>query len=218
MSLDNEIKLMIEDIDKNDIQALEEKYVTYFHKPIVTQDFHGIKGLFYIQNYLTSSETNMIQAKISNEINLEPISKKPNSRRVAHYGYYYSYNKTGLTPAPQIPHYLEKIVNEKRINNLLGFNLIKIPFEQVIINEYKPGQEINYHTDHKILFGPIIVCITVGQAVPIHFKLDNEVKIINVAANSMYIMTDEARNLWKHYLKNNNDKNRYSITYRTIKK
>lgn len=218
MSLNNEIKSMIQDLKNNNMEALEEKYKKYFLKPIITEDFDGIKGLFYIQNYLTATEMEMIKEKIDKEIILEPISQKANSRLVAHYGYYYSYDKTGLKPAPVIPEYLQNLADPKRINNILGFDLIMEPFEQVIINEYKPGQEINYHTDHKVLFGPIIACITVGQSVPINFKLGNEVKKLNIKAGSMYIMTGDARSMWQHYLKNNGDETRYSITYRTINK
>lgn len=100
--------------------------------------------------------------------------------------------------------------------SLHGFNLLGVSFDQVIINEYKPGNGINYHIDHQVLFGPIIDCITTGQAVPVHFKLNDEIRWVNVAADSMYIMSGDARNLWQYYLKDNGSQNRYSITYRTV--
>lgn len=221
MSIHNEIKEMILDLQNENIEALENKYQNYFYKnkPLITKDMDGISGLWYIQDYLTTAEIEMFNKKLSNdEIELESISTKQNSRRVAHYGYYYSYDKTGLKPAPAIPDYLEKLADVERINKILRFDLIKKPFEQVIINEYKPCQEINYHTDHKVLFGSIIACITVGQSVPIKFKFGDEIKTINIDAGSMYIMTGDARNIWQHYLKNNGKNTRYSITYRTINK
>ncbi len=85
---------------------------------------------------------------------------------------------------------------------------------QIIINEYKPGQQIAYHTDHIKLFGPVIACITIGQSIPIYFR-KAVVKQLDIKSGSMYIMTGEARYEWQHSLKNNTQDTRYSITYRT---
>lgn len=235
---------MVDNINNNNIEELEKNHkefcektnpdvilkklsaITHATEAInnekninVTMDMGGIKGLWYIENYLSQDELAMIKEKITNgEIELDPISKSAISRKVAHYGYYYSYDKTGLKPAPVIPDYLENLVHAKRINDIVGTALIKIPFEQVIINEYQPGQQIAYHTDHTKLFGPIIACVTVGESVPIHFKHGETIKGINVEEGSMYIMTGDARYKWRHSLKNCSDNNRYSITYRTIVK
>ncbi|XWV25544.1 2Og-Fe(II) oxygenase [Tupanvirus deep ocean] len=190
------------------------------YSPKIIPNAYGIEGLWYITNYLTPDELNNVKEKIDNgDIKLEPISKKFKSRRVAHYGYYYSYDRTGLKTAPSIPDYLDRLASVDKINNLVGEKIINdTKFDQVIINEYEPGQQIAYHTDHIKLFGPIVACITVGQAVPINFKLGNTIKTINVEEGSMYIMTCDARYKWQHSLKNNLNENRYSITYRTVNK
>jgi alkylated DNA repair dioxygenase AlkB len=183
---------------------------------VVTKDMAGITGLFYIENYLSATEMDLITEKLSTDIKFEGIYGKK-SRRVAQYGYYYSYDRSGLKVAPPIPNYLAALVSVDRINNLIE-NLITTNFDQLIINEYYPNQKIAYHTDHPSQFGPIIACLTVGQCVPINFMCDDQVTTIDVKPGSMYIMTGAARYQYKHSLKNNTNSTRYSLTYRTINK
>uniref|UniRef100_A0A6C0LTK8 Fe2OG dioxygenase domain-containing protein n=1 Tax=viral metagenome TaxID=1070528 RepID=A0A6C0LTK8_9ZZZZ len=184
----------------------------------VVKNLSGIKGLWYIKDYLTDSEINMIKEKINNEIEFESITNSHNSRRTAHFGYYYLYDRSGLKNAPIIPDFLKDLVNPKRINNKITKYVVSdtCTFNQIIINEYTPGQQIAYHIDHVKLFGPIIVCITIGQSIPIKFKYDDNIKEVNIDEGSMYIMTDAARYKWQHSLKNISDNTRYSLTYRVV--
>ena len=175
----------------------------------VVENFEEIKGLYYIENYLTKDESKEFEHYIVTNTNLEPISTAKSSRRVAHFGYYYSYNHTGLKPAPPIPEWLDQLMD-------YTLPMLNVKFDQIIINEYTPGQQIAYHTDHVKLFGPMIACITVGKSIPIQFQKDGIVKTLNIESGSMYIMTDEARYQWQHSLKNNSKETRYSITYRTV--
>jgi alkylated DNA repair dioxygenase AlkB len=110
---------------------------------------------------------------------------------------------------------LAVLASEQRVNNICG-NITNGPFDQLIINEYKPGQQIAPHTDHVTQFGPVIACITLGQQVPITFGLGLDKKILEIEPGSMYIMTDEARYRWTHSLKNTSQGTRYSLTYRTM--
>ena len=238
MSISNIVFDIVDNLNNNNIQAVEEynkKYNdTYGHyvlikklnqfieksNPTIMENAFDIKGLWYIPNYLSSNELIMLKEKIINEVELNPISNKSsNSRRVAHYGYFYSYDKTGLKPAAPIPDFLKNLATQSRIEQTVG-GVWKHnnEFDQVIINEYSFGQQIAYHVDHTKLFGPIVACITVGKAVPINFKLGDDIKTITIDEGSMYIMTADARYKWQHGLKNNFEENRYSITFRTINK
>lgn len=225
---------IINDLENNDWIALEEKHknmlskksilvslqklIDLDYRPNITQNFNGINGLWYIENYLSSNEIEDIKKYIQNDIAMQPITNNSTySRRVAHFGYYYSYNRTGLKTAPKIPTILNDLAACNRINKLTN-SLILEPFDQVIINEYKPNQQITYHTDDIKLFGPVIACITIGQAIPIYFKNENKEIKLDIKEGSMYIMTGDARYSWKHSLKNNKSGIRYSITYRTIVK
>lgn len=182
----------------------------------ITENYAKISGLWYIRNYLSQDEITMLHDKIANEIIFTPISSSKNSRCVAHYGYYYSYDKTGLKTAPAIPEYLAKLVTSARINDVIDNEIINQEFDQVIINEYKPGQQIAYHTDHTKLFGSVVACLTIGQAVSINFRKNGIEKRVEPEEGSLYIMTDKARYEWQHSLVNSGSATRYSITYRTI--
>lgn len=230
--MDNLVQDMLIDLIDCDISHYEEKSIILTNKyqlqldttfdllypNSIIENAYDIPGLFYIKNYLTMSEIDTILNKIHSEIIFKPITTAPTSRLVAHFGYNYSYDRSGIKPADPIPTDLTNIVNINKINNICGENIISNPFDQLIINEYKPGQQIAPHTDHVTQFGPIIACITVGKSVPIIFTLGSIKKIINVESGSMYIMTKDSRYLWKHSLKNTSDGTRYSLTYRTIVK
>lgn len=208
------------DLQNNDWNAAEIKLRNFgLEKPkkTISSNVENISGLWYIPNYLTEKEINSFKKKIDTEINFSHLGNTK-SRRVAHFGYNYSYDQTGLTKASPIPDYLLTLVDPNKINDVLGINLIDKPFQQLIINEYKPGQQIAYHTDHPTQFGSVIACITIGQSVPIKFKKDTQEKTVDVQEGSLYIMTGESRYSWKHSLINDGDNNRYSLTYRFVNK
>ncbi|AGC02280.1 2OG-Fe(II)oxygenase [Acanthamoeba polyphaga moumouvirus] len=217
------IEEFIKNKDNNDnLDKINSKFKFYIKeiikpivpKPIVYENISGIQGLWYVENYLSIDLHNNI-LDLLKEINFEPIGKNYNSRRVAHFGYYYSYNKSGLKTAPAIPEYLQNLVPSDKINNTIKKDLLDKEFNQLIINEYKSNQQISYHTDHKTQFGPIIACITIGESVPIMFKNNHTIKTLDVKKGSLYIMTGESRYIWQHSLKNNSENTRYSLTFRT---
>ncbi|AUV58785.1 2Og-Fe(II) oxygenase [Bandra megavirus] len=181
----------------------------------IIKNAFDIPGLWYIPHYLSNDIIKSIDKKID-KIKFEPITNSPNSRLVAHFGYRYSYDRSGVQPAAPIPIDLSNLVSMNDINNIIGEKIIGKEFDQLIINEYKPSQQISFHTDHTKQFGPIIACITIGESVPIKFKNGNNIKEINIETGSMYIMTLESRYQWQHSLKNNNQGTRYSLTFRTI--
>jgi alkylated DNA repair dioxygenase AlkB len=107
--------------------------------------------------------------------------------------------------------------------------LDKNNFDQLIVNEYKPGQGIYKHIDHVKYFGPIILCITCGSGCNIEFSREDTIVNIYVEPKSLYIMSGDARYKWRHGINNittdiiNNGilkkvrrDTRYSITFRSI--
>jgi alkylated DNA repair dioxygenase AlkB len=181
----------------------------------IIKNAHEINGLYYISDYLTDDEINMLTEKIRHEVELNPIYGAT-SRRVAHYGFNYSYDRSGLTKAKTIPEDLSDLVRPKRLNKILGNDLLESNFNQLIINEYLPGQKIAYHVDHTKQFGDIIACISLGSDVDIKFKNGDVIKLIKVEDGSLYVMTGDARYKWQHSLVNDTRKTRYSFTYRLV--
>jgi alkylated DNA repair dioxygenase AlkB len=183
-----------------------------------------IPGLYYIPHYLTSEETQVCFQWITHSEKFKAIESMI-SRKVVQYGYYY--DRDGIKKIEDIPPFLLELMNKERVNYHLGVSLIERPMEQLIINEYKPGQGIRYHTDHEEYFGPIIACVSIGSGIEINFVKkgnDTERKSLYVEEGSLYIMSSEARYDWKHGIeKKMSDQSmkrdtRYSFTFRTLNK
>ena len=111
-----------------------------------------IPGLTLVPNFITPAE----EKDLLHCIDAQPWNKEL-SRQTQHYGYRYVYSTRKLSPAPPIPDWLKSI--HDRICTHLN---LSEPFDQVIINEYHPGQGISTHTDHIALFGPVIISLSLG--------------------------------------------------------
>jgi alkylated DNA repair dioxygenase AlkB len=214
MSKENLFKL-VHLLQKDDFDEFKKLYSDMYDKKydIITD---MIPGLIYIPNFINEHESQEIMDMLK-IMKWTGITLSSNSRRVAQFGYTYSYDRSGVNPTTPISDYFKKLISSTKINKIIG-NKLNYEFDQLIINEYKPGHQISAHTDHVTYFDDMIACITIGQSVPISFQKNNEEKTIDVAANSMYIMTGDSRYLWKHCLKNNTKSIRYSLTFRKVKK
>jgi len=202
------------------IQNLQEK-----EKEYIFREDSEISGLYYIPNFLSSDENEEIIKYLHNYKKWQHVNKHSNTRRVIHYGYNYSYDRSGISKAKEIPKYFKNLVLKDKINNILKKKLLNQEMEQLIINEYKPGQGIFPHVDHQKYFGDNIVCLTVGSGTTIDFinKYDSsKKKSIYVDTGSLYIMSGDSRHKWKHGIRRTLYDNgikrgtRFSLTYRTI--
>jgi alkylated DNA repair dioxygenase AlkB len=143
------------------------------------------------------------------------------SRRTQHYGWTYPYGSSSkLVCAPPIPSWmfpLKSIVEE-----YFGYSLT---FDQVIVNEYEPGQGIAPHIDDPKLFGDTIVSVSLGSGVEMDFtKKDNTEKTsIYLSRKSMLVLKGDARYEYRHSIsKRKSDHKlprgtRISITFRMTK-
>ena len=71
-------------------------------------------------------------------------------------------------------------------------------FNQVIINEYEPGQGIGAHTDHQKFFGPKIVSVSLISPVVMNFAYNDEKIPVLLEPNSCVSMERDARYKWTH--------------------
>lgn len=138
-----------------------------------------IPGLTVIEEYISEEE----EKKLLEFLYTQEWSNKL-SRRTQHYGYEYAYTPPyDLGPAPKIPKLLQKY----------GDMISPGYFDQVIVNEYTPGQGIGKHTDHKRLFGDVIASISLGSGTTIIFsERDTEVELY-VKPRTAIVMQDVAR-------------------------
>jgi alkylated DNA repair dioxygenase AlkB len=174
----------------------------------------NISGLVITPEFITPNEEKELIAKID----AQPWNKEL-SRQTQHYGFRYVYSTRQLSPASPIPEWLNDL-NTRICNHL---NLTK-PFNQVIINEYYPGQGISAHTDHSILFGPVVVSVSLQSGTVMEF-IDKTKTELYILPRTLLAMTGDARYKYRHAIPSritdtvNNQviqrERRVSITFRT---
>lgn len=157
------------------------------------------------------------EAYLLNLIYSEPFDVNSLSRRTKQYGFQYDYsNINSINMCDDIPDFLSLIVN--KINTYFNKK-----FNQVIINEYQPGQGIADHIDNTVLFGDTIISLSLGSG--IIMKLGDS--DIYLPRRSLLILKEEFRYLHKHGIKKRKSDmingikiqrgTRVSITFREIK-
>jgi alkylated DNA repair dioxygenase AlkB len=148
-----------------------------------------IPGLFYLPNVI-EDQTALLEA--IDRHTWKPLSDSPNSRKVQHYGYLYDYKtKSTNKEATPIPDLFQPLIS------LLEQETKESGFNQVIINNYEPGQGISAHTDSKE-YGAVIGCYTIGGGCVMKFTKGEQTFEHYVEPGSLYIMTGEARYEWRH--------------------
>lgn len=184
----------------------------------------SVPGLYYYPNFFSTDLAKQLLQELSESKKWNGVMGDEKSRQVIHYGYIYSYTGKNepLTKTDSIPANYMSLFDMK--NSLEGLPVGWKP-DQLIINQYLPGQGIAGHIDHTVKFGPIVVCGTLGGGVEIEFtRAGHETQHVYVEPNSLYIMTGDARYEWKHgIVKRKSDKvkgktiprtKRVSLTFR----
>lgn len=177
-------------------------------------NYLGITGLTFISNFISINK----ELELMRQIDSCPWSTDL-KRRTQHYGFKYDYtNKHSLVPAQPIPDWLDDI-----IDIIMNLNIISNKPNQVIINEYMPGQGIHPHVDDVTLFGDGIVSISLGSNIQMDFINNTTRKSTEtiLTRRSLLCLTKQARYNWRHGItprkKDNNRPRgrRVSITFRT---
>ena len=115
-----------------------------------------------------------------------------------HYGYVYDYRRRTVTADMKLgdlPKWSYEFVD--LLETQPAFS---IRADQMIINEYIPGQGIAHHIDCEPCFGDIIASLSLNSTCIMTFihSKTKTVKQILLKPNSLLIMSGEARYDWKH--------------------
>jgi len=172
------------------------------------------EGFRYIGDLLSADE----EDKLARE--LEALPFKPfdfhgyqANRQVVGFGFRYDYTRREVTEAPAIPGFLEPL----RLRIGVAFRRPAETFEQVLINEYRPGAGIGWHRD-KPQFAEVV---GVSLLAPCNFRLRRksgetwERFSPTVEPRSAYLLSGPSRTVWEHSIPPL-DRLRYSITFRTF--
>ena len=155
---------------------------------------YTIKGFNYIEHYIDKNEHERLLKQIDGNSWLEDLK-----RRVQHYGFKYDYKARKVNYDMRIGHLPEWL-------QILGQRLhedghMPAKPDQVIVNEYKPGQGISSHIDCEPCFENMIVSLSLGSSCVMDFmhKLDKTKKIpVWLAPRSIIVLRGESRYYWLH--------------------
>jgi len=150
-------------------------------------------GLTYLANYIQEDEAE----RLVREIGAAPW-RTDLKRRVQHYSYRYDYKarqarREGyLGPLPDLFQNLAE-----RLNSEGHFQSVP---DQVIINEYQPGQGISAHIDCQPCFGETIASLSLLSACVMRFASQRSSRHMDLLLqpNSLLVMAGEARHEWTH--------------------
>ena len=155
---------------------------------------NSIKGFSYKEDYIDEWEQTQLLHHIDEQQWLSDLK-----RRVQHYGFKYDYKARQVNLDMRIDH-LPKWLQTLGRKLKEDCYMPKEP-DQVIVNEYKPGQGIASHIDCAPCFEDTIVSLSLISACVMDFtnKLDESKKIpVWLAPRSIIVLKDEARYEWFH--------------------
>ena len=179
-----------------------------------------VPGLFIYPDFIDSAkEVELLHEIDSNTWMVDYL------RRLQYYGYRNELDKPyDLIPFPiQIPTQIYNLSQE-----IVRQGILDLQPDQVIINEYIPGEGIKPHKD-RAYYENQICGVNLGSGCIMRFirGLNLEIIDVEIPRRSLYVMQDDARKKWSHGIpprkkdKINGDfqhrERRVSITYRKVK-
>lgn len=178
-------------------------------------------GLTYLENYISEDEAN----RLVQEIDAAPWCTDL-KRRVQHYGYRYDYKarqaqrEDYLGPLPEVFQQLaQRLTDERHFQSLP---------DQVIVNEYEPGQGISAHIDCEPCFGATIASLSLLSACVMRFSSQAYSRQMDLYLQpaSLLVLNGDARHFWTHAIparktdviegQKHRRSRRLSLTFRTM--
>jgi alkylated DNA repair dioxygenase AlkB len=183
--------------------------------------WQDIEGLVYVQNYISKDD----EKKLLEIIDAQPwiLDLK---RRVQHYGYRYNYKSRRIDLSMKVgnlPDWLNNLAQR-----LYAEGYFKEMPDQVIINEYEPGQGISPHIDCEPCFEDTVVSLSLASGTTMDFihTTNNEKIPVYLMPRSIVILQGESRYKWQHSIparKSDTNENkiikrdrRVSLTFRKV--
>lgn len=152
-----------------------------------------VSGLKYVPEFITKEEHQQLWQAINSEPWLTDLR-----RRVQHYGWKYDYKARSIDYSMflgELPLWVKPYAD--RLFHSCYLPLIP---DQLIINEYQPGQGIANHVDCEPCFGETIISVSLGSNCVMDFiNLKTKEKLeVMLEPRSLVIISGEARHNWTH--------------------
>lgn len=152
-----------------------------------------VAGLSYAPDYISPDTEKALIEQIDSQPWITELK-----RRVQHYGYKYDYKARGITQDLRIgaiPDWLAGLCDD-----LLAQGYFKHVPDQVIVNEYQPGQGISPHVDCVPCFGETIASLSLGAPCVMDFmhpQSDAKSSML-LEPRSLLMLSGDARYAWQH--------------------
>jgi alkylated DNA repair dioxygenase AlkB len=153
----------------------------------------AISGLSLLADFITEAEEFELLSVIDQQPWLADLQ-----RRVQHYGYRYDYTARQVTAdlyLGALPEWLQPLATRLHHEGLFA----TAP-DQVIVNEYQPGQGIAPHVDCIPCFGDTIASLSLGSGCLMDFTHSNTAQKTNLflPPRSLLLLKGDARYHWQH--------------------
>lgn len=159
--------------------------------PIEDQKVLDIPGLDYIPDYICVDEERALIDVIDQQPWLNDLK-----RRVQHYGYKYDYKARGVTydlNLGPLPDWIQNLCTRLKTDSVFESEP-----DQVIVNEYMPGQGISAHVDCIPCFGETIASLSMGSAAFMEFAYEGQKEELYLEPCSLLVLSGSARRDWTH--------------------
>ncbi|MDX1975202.1 MAG: alpha-ketoglutarate-dependent dioxygenase AlkB [Rickettsiales bacterium] len=153
----------------------------------------AIAGLSYIPNYIDEST----EAALLEIIDSQPWMNDL-KRRVQHYGWRYDYKARNVTNDLRIGALPDGL--QSYALRLQQVGLFTETPDQIIVNEYQPGQGISAHIDCVPCFADNIASLSLGSSCVMdftHSKTGDKSSLL-LEPRSLLVLTGDARYVWQH--------------------
>lgn len=155
---------------------------------------HRIPGLTRTDDFIQPTT----EAELITHIDQSPWNHDL-KRRTQHYGFRYDYSArvatrdSDLGPLPTwitpLLHHVKQALDISRAD------------DQVIVNEYLPGQGISAHVDCPRNFASPIVSLSLASGIEMEFKRGERIEHVYLKPRTLIVLQDEARYEWTHAIR-----------------
>ena len=150
-------------------------------------------SLRYLPDFISGEETDYLVHKIDAQSWRNDLQ-----RRVQHYGYRYDYKARQAREEDYLgplPPFLQVLAERLTHDGHFG----SVP-DQVIVNEYMPGQGISAHVDCRPCFGDVIASLSLLSSCIMRLenrKVSQKVDL-TLEPGSLLVLSGDARHVWTH--------------------
>jgi alkylated DNA repair dioxygenase AlkB len=188
---------------------------TLFPIEVGSQDVPTIPGLSYLRDYITPQEERDLVAAIDKD-----SWDTSWDRRRQYYGATYGRDAGPVRPIPAWGRVLAERIHQDGISERV--------FDQMLVNEYLPGQGIALHHDHTP-FDRTVVSLSLLSPCVMDFQSPKQAvrESLLLEPRSLLVLSDDARYAWQHGIaRRKNDRwhglvvpraRRLSVTFRLLK-